>query len=68
MYSKLYHLYIICSKCPPPVQTQARRHWCHVANSTFNNRFIQISLLDASFQFIDIREVPIGGGHFEYII
>jgi len=25
-----HHLYYsMCSKCPPPAQTQARRLWCH---------------------------------------
>jgi len=57
--SKSHHLYIICSKCLPPVQTLKHRRWCHVANSTLNSSMIQICslVLDASIQFVHTKDL-----------
>jgi len=51
--------YSTCSKCPPAARTQTRKPWCHVANSTLNNRVTQSGPLavDASFQFVDLRDL-----------
>ena len=55
-YSKSHHLYILCSKCQPPAQRQARRRWRHVANRTLNEGEICPLVFDASFQFVYIRD------------
>jgi len=38
------------------MNTSAYRHWCHVANSMFDNSVSQVCPLvfDASLQFVDI--------------
>jgi len=58
-YSMLHHLYIMCSKCLPPAQTQAHRCWRQVANRTFNEQLDsdRSLVLDASSQFVDIWDL-----------
>jgi len=53
-----HHLYYsMCSKCPPPTQTQARM-LKPVTIRTFNNRAAQSGpfVADASFQFLDVKD------------
>jgi len=55
-----HHLYYsMCSKCPPPARTQARRRWSHSPTAHFNNRVSQSGPLavDASFLFVDVRDL-----------
>ena len=51
--SKSHHLYNICSKCPPPARTQARRRWRHSPTA----RSITAWFRYASFQLVNIRDL-----------
>jgi len=55
-----HNLYFsVCSKCPPPARTQARKTLTPLSNSTVNNRVTQSGPFadDASFQFVDVRDL-----------
>jgi len=69
-YSKSHHLYVICSKCLPPAQTQARRCWRHDATRTFDEQpDSDCSLVfDASPNSSTSETlVRAGSGHFEHL-
>ena len=57
-----HHLYYsVCSKCPPPARTQARRHWHHLLTAhsiiEWPRAAHSTTAVDALFQFVNIRDL-----------